>query len=100
MGYETHDDAGIYRLEDIDLIVKRKTEEWYTYQGDDFQSPRGETRWQRGFKRGDWSVESITRTALHCDESHFYLEAELDAYEGDKRVYSQNWNRRIKRSLV
>jgi hypothetical protein len=50
-----------WRLEDIDLIVKRKTEEWYTYQGDEFESPRGETRWQRRFERGDWSIETITR---------------------------------------
>ena len=48
----------------------------------------------------DWSVETITRTTLHCDKSYFYLDAELDAYEGDKRVYSQNWNRRVKRNLV
>ena len=97
---EVINDAGTYRLEDIDLIVKRKTEEWYSYQGDDFHSPRGETRWQRQFKRGDWSVETITRTILRCDDSCFYLDAELDAFEGDKRVYSQNWNRRIKRNLV
>jgi putative CocE/NonD family hydrolase len=97
---EVINDAGVYRLEEIDLTVKRKTEEWYSYQGDDFQSARGETRWQRRFERGDWSVETITRTVLHCDESYFYLDAELDAYEGDKRVYSQNWNRRIKRNLV
>jgi hypothetical protein len=97
---EVINDAGVYRLEEIDLTIKRKVEEWYTYQGDDFQSPRGKTRWQRRFERGDWSVETITRTVLHCDESYFYLDAELDAYEGDKRVYSQNWNKRIKRNLV
>jgi hypothetical protein len=37
---------------------------------------------------------------LHCDKFNFYLDAELDAYEGDKRVYSYNWNLRIKRNLV
>jgi len=97
---EVINDNGVYRLEDIDLVVKRKTEEWYSYQADDFQSPRGKTRWQWAFERGDWSVETITRTVLHCDSTCFYLDAELDAYEGDKRVYSQNWNRRIKRNLV
>jgi hypothetical protein len=57
-------------------------------------------RWQWQFKRGDRSVETITRTLLHCDDSNFYPDAELDAFEGGKRVYSQNWNRRIKRHLV
>jgi len=97
---EVINDNGSYRLDDINLVVNRKTEEWYSYQGDDFQSPQGKTRWQWGFKRGDWSVETTTRTLLHCDESYFYLDAELDAYEGDKRVFSQNWNLRIKRDLV
>ena len=97
---EVINDSGTYRLEDIDLIVKRKTKEWYSYQSDDFQSVKGKTLWRWGFRRGDWAVETITRTYLHCDKLYFYLDAELDAYEGDKRVYSHNWNLRIKRNLV
>ncbi|RRQ22036.1 CocE/NonD family hydrolase [Thiohalobacter thiocyanaticus] len=97
---EVINDAGSYRLQDIDLVVTRKTEEWYSYQGDDFHSPRGETLWVRGLKRGDWSVETVTRTVLRADAGFFYLDAELDAYEGDRRVYSQNWNRRVRRQLV
>jgi hypothetical protein len=97
---EVINDSGTYRLEDIDLIVKRETKEWYSYQSDDFQSAKGKTLWRWGFRRGDWSVETLTRTYLHCDKFNFYLDAELDAYEGDKRVYSYNWNLRIKRNLV
>lgn len=97
---EVINDSGSYRLDDLNLVVSRKAEEWYSYQGDDFHSPRGETLWVRGLKRGDWSVETITRTVLTADAGCFYLDAELDAYEGDRRVYSQNWNRRIKRNLV
>jgi putative CocE/NonD family hydrolase len=93
-------DNGVYHLEDIDLTVERKTQEWYSYRGDDFNSVKGETLWTRGFTRGDWQVRTITRTVLHCDEEYFYLDAELDAYEGDTRVYSKNWNRRIKRNMV
>ena len=97
---EVINNNGIYRLEDIDLTVQRKTEEWYSYQSDNFNSARGETLWTRSLQRGDWKVKTITRTVLHCDENNFYLDAELDAYENDTRVFSQNWNRRIKRNLV
>ena len=97
---EVINDNGSYLLEEIDLVVKRQAKEWYSYQGDDFQSAKGKTLWRWGFKRGDWEVETITRTLLHCDETYFYLDAELDAYEGDKRVYSQNWNLKIRRDLV
>ena len=51
-------------------------------------------------QRDDRSVKTITRPKLQCDESYFYLDAELDAYAGGRRVYSQNWKRRIRRNLV
>ncbi|MDT8388175.1 MAG: CocE/NonD family hydrolase [Thiogranum sp.] len=97
---EVVNDGGLYRLEEIDLVVQRKAEEWYSYQADDFESPRGETIWRRGLRRRGWSISTITRTVLHCDQNNFYLDAELDAYEADRRVYSRNWNRCIARKLV
>lgn len=97
---EVVNDNGIFRLDDIDLKVQRKTQEWYSYQGDDFSSARGETLWTRGFERGDWKIKTVTRTLLRCDQDYFYLDAELDAWENERRVYSNNWNRRIKRNLV
>jgi hypothetical protein len=97
---EVVDDHGTYRLDDIDTTVHRRAEEWYTYQGDDFTSPAGETRWVRGLARGDWSVRTLTTTRLRCDPGSFRLTAELDAWEGDRRVFSRNWDRTIPRRLV
>jgi hypothetical protein len=37
---------------------------------------------------------------LRCDQEYFYLDAELDAWESGRRIFSNNWNRRIKRNLV
>ncbi|MDR9437296.1 MAG: CocE/NonD family hydrolase [Thiohalophilus sp.] len=93
-------DSGIVYIRDIDLEMGRKALEWYTYQGDDFNSVRGETLWERSYKRGDWFVKTITRTVLTSTASDFYLRAELDAYEGDKRVYSANWDTVIPRDFV
>jgi len=61
---------------------------------------RGENRTERTFRRGDWSVRTTTRTVLTADTSNFYIHAELDAYEGDKRIYSRNWDRTIPRDGV
>ncbi len=97
---EVINDNGVKRIEEIDLELQRKALEWYTYQGDDFNSVRGETYWVRGFRRGDWSVRTMTRTVLTSTANHFHLYAELDAYEGDRRVYSQNWENRIQRDFV
>lgn len=93
-------DEGRYRIDEIDLEVSDRTWDWYTYQGDDFESLRGETRTERGFSRGDWQVTTTTRTVLTADQSNFHIHAELDAWEGDKRVFAKNWDRCIPRDNV
>ncbi|SFP92222.1 hypothetical protein SAMN05216419_103323 [Nitrosomonas cryotolerans] len=93
-------DRGIYRLETINLEVQSKTIERYTYRADDFLSVKGETHCTRGFKRNDWFVKTITRTTLTSNATHFHLLADLDAYEGQKRVYCVSWDRKIPRDYV
>jgi hypothetical protein len=56
--------------------------------------------WERRVQRGKWQVKTVTRTVLTSDAASFYLRAELDAYEGDKRVYSDNWDYVIPRDHV
>ncbi|AGA34642.1 Cocaine esterase-like protein [Thioalkalivibrio nitratireducens DSM 14787] len=97
---EVVNDQGTVLLEALDLEMQRKALEWYSYEGDDFNSIRGETLWERGFRRGDWSVRTVTRTVLTSTPTEFLLHAQLDAYEGERRVYSRNWDARIPRDLV
>ena len=97
---EVINDNGTRHLAGPALTDSVKALEWYSYRGDEFDSPRGETLWERALARGDWSVHTRTRTVLTCDSECFYLRAELDAWEGDQRVYSRNWDSRIRRNLV
>jgi hypothetical protein len=97
---EVINDNGTVYLEAIDLEMQRKALEWYRYQGDDFSSVQGETLWERGFRRGDWWVRTVTRTLLSSTPCEFVIHAELDAYESDRRIFSQNWDFRIPRDLV
>ncbi len=93
-------DEGIQRYEDINMEIEDRCYEWYSSVGDDFSSIRGETKWLKGFRRGDWHVRTITRTVLTADPEFFFIKAEMDAYEGDARIYSQNWNLRIERDFM
>ncbi|MCW8958629.1 MAG: CocE/NonD family hydrolase [Gammaproteobacteria bacterium] len=93
-------DEGVYRIDEIELEVGDRTWDRYSYQGDDFTSLRGETRTERTFRRGDWAVRTTTRTVLTADTNHFYIRAELDAYEGESRVFSENWSLAIPRDGV
>lgn len=97
---EVINDAGTYHLEDIDVTVQRSAREWYRFRNDDFSSVSGETLWHRGLSRGDWSVNTVSRTVLRCDPDNFYLDVELDAHENQRRVFSRNWRHRIPRKLV
>ncbi|MDG4867626.1 CocE/NonD family hydrolase [Guyparkeria sp. 1SP6A2] len=93
-------DNGRHRIEDIDLTIRAVTNEWYRSVANDFDSIAGETATVREFQRGDWHVTVRTRTYLTSTPTCFILQAELDAWEGNARVFSENWNRTIPRNLV
>jgi hypothetical protein len=83
-----------------DLELQRSALEWYSSHGNDFNSVRGETFWRRGLKRREWSVRTETRTVLISTPSHFPLYAQLNAYEGEHRVFAETWNEAIERDGV
>lgn len=97
---EVINDNGIYRLDAIDLQIQNQTVEKYSYHANDFTSVRGETKAIREFRRADWHVKTVTKTTLTATSTHFCIFADLDAYEGDQRVYCQSWNRKIPRDFV
>lgn len=90
-------DDGIWYQESGDITLSSKTLEWYGHRSDDYASLRGETLWERSFVRGAWQTYIRTRTVLTSNPTHFFLTAELDAYEGDQRVSSLNWEETIPR---
>ncbi len=97
---EVINDNGTVYFPELDLALQRKALEWYSYRGADFNSVRGETMWERGLERGDWSLRTLTRTILTSTTSHFSVHAQLDAFEGERRVFSETWNEDIARDLV
>jgi uncharacterized protein len=97
---EVINDRGCFRLDEHGLVVRNSTREWYSFQGDDFLSLRGETLGERELKREDWHIRTRTRTVLSSDSENFLLKADLDAYEGDKRIYCKSWDSRIPRDFI
>ncbi len=93
-------DEGTVRIEDADIELTDETREYYRYAGDDFSSPSGEVVTRQRLRREGWDIETRARTLLTADGGHFHVHAELDAYENGQRVFSRNWNRRIRRQLL
>jgi len=93
-------DEGLIRLPNLNLQVGSDTRDRYSYQNDDFTSLRAETQTERVFRRRDWSVRTTTKTVLTADLDNFYVHAQLDAWEDEQRIYSENWQRTIERDHV
>lgn len=89
---EVINDDGIKYIPEVNLEVGRKALEWYSYIGDDFGSVRGETQWHRSFRREGWDIRTETRTVMTSSQVNFCVQAELDAFQNGKRVYSDNWD--------
>ncbi len=98
--FTRHEDAGTYRIDAIDLTIDQIKTGIYRIKTDDPLSAQITIHWTQKLARGDWRVRTETETRFRATREEFIIEASLDAYEGDKRVYNQNWDRRIKRNLV
>jgi len=97
---EVINDQGQFRIEETGTDIARSTREWYSFSEEDVHSARGETYTYRQITRQDWDVSVVTRTVLTSGPHNFQIHAQLDGYEGDTRVYSQNWEYEIPRDYV
>ncbi|TFH87905.1 CocE/NonD family hydrolase [Billgrantia azerbaijanica] len=91
------DNDGSWRLDDLRLTLGHDVTERYAQANDDYATVSGEVVNRRCFERGDWRVTIATRTVMTSTETHFHLNASLDAYEGGERVFSRTWNEVIPR---
>ena len=50
--------------------------------------------------RGDWETRVETSSLMTSDRDYFHLTNILDAYEGQVRVFTKSWTKKIRRDLV
>ncbi|MFP4468545.1 MAG: CocE/NonD family hydrolase [Bacteroidales bacterium] len=89
-----------FKLNHIDLEIRRDVTERYSYMNNDYNTVRGEIEGVREFRREGWNIKTITRTVLTSDKEHFYVRATLDAYENDVRVFARSFDERIPRDML
>jgi putative CocE/NonD family hydrolase len=98
--WELSDSDGTYRIDDIDLTVRIERRRRLSIHPDDPATARSEYYWRRCYSRGDWSVSSESEVVMTAGKDAFRLRAKLDAFEGETRVFSRNWDESIPRDLV
>ncbi|WP_119462481.1 CocE/NonD family hydrolase [Rhodospirillaceae bacterium SYSU D60014] len=100
MLYRNVDHSGRYRLDAIGLELENSQVESYRIGEHDPNSAVVDIAWSILLCRGDWQIRTETRTVMRSTATDFLIDATLDAYEGETRVLSRNWNRRVPRDLV
>jgi hypothetical protein len=94
------DDYGASRLESNGLEISSSRRHEFSITEEDPLSARGEIRWNIEIGRGDWRTRSIVRVVQTATRDAFQIHAEMDAFEGDARVISRNWDCAVPRKLV
>ncbi len=90
-------DGGRVYHPEIDLAHEDAVVERYSAVDNDLASLKGETITHKLFERGEWRVSIRTRTVLTSTKTELVIHADLDAYEGDQRVFCHSWDRRVPR---
>jgi hypothetical protein len=100
MTYTSIADSGVQRIDAIGLELEEVARKVYRIGRDDPLSADNFIHWTTRRARGDWEVRVETRTRMRATRADFLIEAELDAYEAERRVFSRNWHAKIPRDLV
>jgi uncharacterized protein len=94
---EITDNAGRYRMDNIDWEVESYSTERYRLVEGDPLSASAEVTWTWIFQRGDWRMSTQTRTLVTCTETEFVVASTVDAFDGEARVFSRSFNKAIPR---
>src|SRR6185312_16009502 len=93
-------DSGMERFDAIGIAAGMQINERFSIAGDDPLSATASLAWTIKRERGDWWVRVEAKIELRCTAGAFHVRQSLAAFEGDTRVFAQEWNREIARDLV
>ncbi len=94
---EVSDYSGLSRYDEIDLIAGARSTERYRIVEDDPLSCTAEVTWQWVFERKDWKIRTETRTHVSCTKKDYVIKADIQAYEGEKKVFERSFEELIPR---
>jgi hypothetical protein len=94
------EDAGLARLDKLGLEIDFVQRETFRIRPTDPNSAVIDIAYSIAIGRGEWRTRTETRTVMRSTPAEFLISATLDAYEGEKRLVSREWDRRIARQLV
>ena len=94
------DDFGKVRDLDHGLISGSIARERWEIHPDDPLSARGTCHWSDELERDDIALRTETTCEMWADANHFFLRAEVQAFENGNRIYQRALNDKIPRDLL
>ncbi|MGY8998225.1 MAG: CocE/NonD family hydrolase C-terminal non-catalytic domain-containing protein, partial [Alphaproteobacteria bacterium] len=94
------EDGGAYHIEAINLDCADGMTAEFTILEDDPTSARGIWRWTTRRTRDDWDISMNSQMAVTVSKEAFHIATDLEAFEGDKRIYSRRWNHDVPRDHI
>jgi hypothetical protein len=95
----SREDGGHTIAEASALEYEAIKEEDFRIGDHDPASARCDIRNSRKVGRGSWQTRVDTHTRMSCTAQEYILDATLDAFEGEKRIFTRSWQRRIRRDF-
>jgi putative CocE/NonD family hydrolase len=97
MTLEILGDEGLLRNDDTDWCFGSRVQRLFSILPGDPLSATASLLWRKEFGRDDWKVSIQADTQMSVSKSHFIIKATLDAFEGEDRVFSKQWDCEIPR---
>jgi hypothetical protein len=93
-------DEGTARIEAIGVDARFAKATHYTIDARDPLSARHANTMTLALGHDGWHPRIEARTVMTASAEHFLLEADLEAFDGDRRVFARSWTRAVPRKLV
>jgi hypothetical protein len=90
----------MYKFDEIDTIVDHSIRREMIVNDNDPLSARNKVTQSYRTGRPGWLTAIQVTTEMTCDQDHFYLTAELKAYEGDALFFQKIWSDSVKRDWL
>jgi putative CocE/NonD family hydrolase len=93
-------DRGAWRMTDTDVAYDATGELRFSIQADDPLSALQQMQLTTTMGREGWNVRTEVQTKVIATAEAFLLHAKLDAWDGDKAVFSRTWDLQVPRDNV
>lgn len=94
------DDFGSSLIIPHNIVSGECVVETYTIDPADPLSARAQITWRQEFKAGDADVRTEARCTQTSNAENFEITSVLDAWQGDEKVFSRQWNAKVPRDLI